>query len=1019
MASFIRGKQAGMQNDLSAGILPGVFTPEEQVRYGVASQISCLAYDPVQSLLAVGTTQSRFGRGTIYVYGQGRVHRVIQPKGGASLRQLQFSANRLVSLDAKSELALWNLDTGERVAGTVSAGPAAAMATDPMLDWAFLGLSNGEVVAYDLDRERLSPLRVPNLWRTRPDATDVGRVRARPATSSTMVTASMGLVSLQLHPRDAGKLLVGYSKGAVIYSFKHEQATRYFEYVVPAGAPGGNGETPDVERRPRLIQALWHPTGTFVLTAHDDGSLVFWDPKDGRVVLARSLYASGVDQASAGGPTKPRLLDPFVKIAWCCKKNPDDTALLVAGGLAFDAPEKGLTFLDLGPTPVYATSSWQMLSDHFRGKRQQLLPIPPGTEISGFCLAPRLTPHFDGASDPIAVFTLLSSGEMLTLSFPSGFPISPTNQLHPSISFVAPFVSQYAVATMARDRWLGLTETRNTGEPLLRGGAPAPRPRRRYERRNILQTAHADGTVRIWDAGHGDEIENPAVLQVDVARAVARDRDVEITALSLAAVTGELAIGTRVGEVVLFRWGTNRTFGSNSGDSNKTNAGPSNPGGFTDISKRTEDSLQDGLQPWVLYEMLQGPVSMVAGSDVGFVAAGSENGFLSIIDLRGPSLIFHGALADFAKSEKRSSFLGGRHGSGSSSSGQKKDYPVVAEFAVLSLEGKSYSSLVCLVGTQQGKLLTFELLPSADGYTAKLAGMTDLKDKIVAICPIVADTGVSAVATGAAVAGLRSGQHVNGTLVVATQSEARIFRPVAAKGASKSFDDVFCYAAEVVHNELHGHALVGMFGDGTTRAFTLPGLKEISRAPLAQLDAARLGDAVVSPSGDIFGWTGPSELVIVSSWGAVRGPDGPGDTLVNPDLAVPPRPTISNLQWISGTQYVSPLDLDLLIGGPDRPPSNRMMAAAAEEARIARHQGATGAGAPPGQAGLQRAGTGQEGWGQYLSRQFNERTEKLTFVSDGMDNLQEQSQGWADDVSKYVSNQKRSLVMGAVKSKFL
>jgi len=39
MASFLRGKQAGMQNDLSAAILPHLFTPEEQTRYGVNSQI--------------------------------------------------------------------------------------------------------------------------------------------------------------------------------------------------------------------------------------------------------------------------------------------------------------------------------------------------------------------------------------------------------------------------------------------------------------------------------------------------------------------------------------------------------------------------------------------------------------------------------------------------------------------------------------------------------------------------------------------------------------------------------------------------------------------------------------------------------------------------------------------------------------------------------------------------------------------------------------------------------------------
>lgn len=59
-----------------------------------------------------------------------------------------------------------------------------------------------------------------------------------------------------------------------------------------------------------------------------------------------------------------------------------------------------------------------------------------------------------------------------------------------------------------------------------------------------------------------------------------------------------------------------------------------------------------------------------------------------------------------------------------------------------------------------------------------------------------------------------------------------------------------------------------------------------------------------------------------------------------------------------------------------------------------------------------------EGWGAWATRQFNERTERLNAVSDGMNNLQQNSAGWADDVNKYVNKQKRGLVMGAMKSKF-
>ncbi|KAI6343157.1 hypothetical protein MCOR30_001597 [Pyricularia oryzae] len=985
MASFLRSRQAGMNVDLSVKIEPQHFSPAEQARYGINSQISCVAYDPVQSLIAVGTNESKFGNGKIYIFGQSRVQKCISPNKQASIRFLHFVADRLVSLDSRSELSIWDLDTAQRLGGYGNAGAVACMVTDPMLDWVLMGTTSGDVFAFDLDRSRLSNFRLPNFWKQRDP-----RVRAP------------NMVSMQLHPRDIGKLLIAYNSGAVIYSFKQNQPTRFFEYVLQPGAPGGTGDKVNTVRTPRVIQAVWHPTGTFVLTAHDDGSLVFWDAKDGRMIAARSLSEINVDQPTAE-PPRPVLLEPFTHIAWCCKNDPDDTGLLIAGGLPVGSTEKGLTFLELGPTPIYATSSWEVLSNHFKGKRQHLLRAPLGADITEFYLLPRSSPHFAGAQDPIAVIALLNSGEMITMSFPSGYPISPTNQLHPSLTFVHPFVMKVAVTTVSRERWLGMIEVRNQGEPLLKGGALARRLRRRHDSRNIIQVAHADGTVRLWDVGHGDDIENAGMLQVDVARSTGRYEDLEITALSMASHTGEFAAGTKTGEVAIYRWGTNKHFQHDSETDIK-----SNPGGLTDISIRSEPSLREGLQPLILYEMMQGPITALQVSNVGFVAVGSENGFFSIIDLRGPAIIMQASIAEFTKQEKRSSFLRG-HSSGSSG----KDWPVVIEFGVMTLEDDNYSSIACFVGTNQGKVATFKLIPSGGGYSAKLAGVVNCGDQIISISPIMTETGAPAAATREIVAGLREGKQVNGTLVVATQTEIRIFKPATAKGASKSFDNVFCDAAAVTEFELHGHAIVGVFGDCTARAFSIPGLKEISKASLnGTMDPGRSGGSLVTPTGDIFCWAGPSELVAVPVWGGGTGVSNSDDTMINPAMKVPPRPTISNMQWISGTQHVSPTDLDELIGGPDRPPSKRMIAAAAEEQRLARGGGVSSS------STAMRAGATQEGWGEYLTRQLNERTEKLNIVNDSMDNLQTKSQGWADDVNKYVSKQKKNLVLGAIKGKF-
>lgn len=709
---------------------------------------SSLAYDPVQSLLAIGTNETTFGSGQIYIFGQQRVQVVLTLPRRASVRDLQFCANRLISLDSKNDIIIWDLATGKRLATYAPPGVVTSVVTDPMLDWAFIGLQNGQVMAYDLDREKLAPLRLPNFWQER-------NPRAR----------ILPVVSMQLHPRDIGQLLIGYTEGAVIYSFKQNIAIQYFQYEVPAGAPGGNADplATDKARYPKLTQVFWHPTGTFVGTAYDDATMVIWDPKEARIVMARTLTDTHVNKpgtkASSIGNTPGTfaLKEPFARIAWCCKENPDDTGILIAGGVPTTLTQKGMTFLELGPTPVYATSSWNVLASHFEAKRQHFLPTPPGAEVVDFCLVPRASPHFAGAQDPIAIIALLTSGELITLSFPSGHPISPTNQLPPSVSFVHPFVTTFAVATVDRTRWLGMTENRQQGPLLLRGGAEGVKPLRRYEARNIIQMAHGDGTVRLWDAGHGDELENGRTLQVDIARALDRYDDVYVTKMSMAVSTGEFSVGTAAGEVVVYRWGGNKLFGRDALQPTEVNRG-----GITVISQRSEPSLKEGLQPYILYDMAKGPISALKTSEVGFVGIGSENGTFSIIDLRGPGLIFSASMNDLVKQDKRGGFIKKKQ-----SHTTEEDWPVVIEFGVLTLEGDNYSSIACFVGTNGGKVATFKILPEANGgYTAQFAGVSALEDRIISIDPIVASTGKPASATGATVGALRTGQQTHGSLVV-------------------------------------------------------------------------------------------------------------------------------------------------------------------------------------------------------------------------------------------------------------
>ncbi|KAF2144568.1 uncharacterized protein K452DRAFT_266511 [Aplosporella prunicola CBS 121167] len=1007
MAHLLRGKQTGIQNDLSAGITQDLFLLDHINRYGINSQISQIAYDPVQSLIAVGTNNTQFGHGQIHVFGEGRISVVFKlpAKDSPSVKTLQFCANKLVCLDSKNDLSIFSLETKTLLASHSPPGTVTALHTDPTLDYALLGMQNGDVLAYDMDREALAPFRLPYFWKDFDS-----RARYSP------------VVTLSLHPRDIGKLLIGYNEGAVTYSFKQNQAQKFFRYEVPPGAPGGDSDASSINiaRRPRLTHAVWHPTGTFILTGHEDNSLVVWDPKDGRIVMARTLHDANINKPGAGSKTLDEasdtapLKEPIFRIAWCANgSDPDDTALLVAGGGSTAMPTKGLTLFELGRTPIYNTSSWQVLSDHFENpKRQRILPTPPNAEVVDFCLIPRTSPHYAGAHDPIAILALLSSGEIVTLSFPSGLPISPTNQLHVSMTFVHPFVNRVSLASVDRTRWLGMVEKRSRGPAILKGGAAGKLPLKHFEHRNIIQTAHADGSIRLWDAGHGDEIENESVLQVDCARAVGRIEGVEVAHLSLSGATGELAAGFRSGEVAVFRWGTNPKVGSEPppAEGNK-------PHVLTDITPRRDPALAEGLMPFTLLDEQNGAVSALKLSDVGFVAAGFEGGSLAIIDLRGPAIIYQANVQDFIKQDKRGSFR-----RSSNASGPKLEYPTCMEYSVMTLEDEDYSSILLHVGTNLGHLATFKLLPDPSGrYTVQFVGSVHLDDRIISISPIKVETCAPAYATQRAVAGLREGVKTNGVLVVVTFTGARIFKPATHKGASKSWDEFLCDRAMVARFEDSGYALLGLFGDGYVRAYSIPALKEIGSTKIDHVfDTRRFGESNITSTGLLLGWNGPAEMAMVNIWGTGQDMVSRGslDMLYNPNMLIPPRPTISNLQWISGTQHITPSDLDLLIGGPDRPPSKRMLDQQRSEERQ-RYDAERAAKNPAGQGQAgSSSGEQDEGYWAYLQRQMNERTERLGIMDDNMERLENNSAGWANDVQKFVQKQKRGFVMGAVKSKF-
>lgn len=112
------------------------------------SQISAIVYDPIQSLIAVGTSDTQFGSGQIYVFGQRRVSVVFEFPRKASARFLQFCADKLVSIDSKNEISIYSIETRRMQISYAPPGQVTALLTDPSLDYAFIGMSNGLLIVH-------------------------------------------------------------------------------------------------------------------------------------------------------------------------------------------------------------------------------------------------------------------------------------------------------------------------------------------------------------------------------------------------------------------------------------------------------------------------------------------------------------------------------------------------------------------------------------------------------------------------------------------------------------------------------------------------------------------------------------------------------------------------------------------------------------------------------------------------------------------------------------------------------
>ncbi|QBM85848.1 Lethal giant larvae(Lgl) like, C-terminal [Metschnikowia aff. pulcherrima] len=1038
-----------LRNSGSASLTPEILAKHLKIVAGdqlglPKDSVVAASFDPVQSLLAVATK-----RGSVHVYGQNCVEVVFELRTSGTISDIRFVKGvYLVCVEALGNVTVLSLHTKQILATYLAPGAITAVETDPSMDWLILGMANGAVLFYDVDRFHLTPLRIDNLQKLVLPKQKMSPVH-----------------SIQWHPRDIGTILVSYSHCAVQYSLSSGAIKNAFIYKLTPGCKGfeflNNFETGGKKKLfgsvkeviCRMREAHYHPNGLHVLTAHDDGSLVFFDANDGTLLQARTMKDTYLHLQ---GPSVHSESSRELRLAWVTGQDPEDTRILVSG--SSEGHPDIIEVLDLGFTLKYTLTSHEKQGDFYArsaaSTNKLLVKFNRRLQSEGAAehivkllpIAAEGQPYFQGGHNPSHVLVITNFGGVHLVQLePTTTPI----KVPPSLQSICPPMTFSTVQTVRRVDWFGVVSNRRNGPgadfSLVSGGAPVdrhfPRPIGSEDGVNdILISGHEDGTVRCLDVTAGERQGGESTIEFNLKDTLdtgAGSAPYRVTHVSFAFECRHAVVGLANGNVAICKFGKVAT-SSLTPPTRKdyTNCPVLHTNGDASIVDLGGRILGQFIQPSFIPSTLlnltaEDKILCLKMSNAGFAAVGYKSGRLVVCDIsRGPAVILN--LESVTKHLP-------------SVSGQC--FVTAIEFAIMEYGQDGFSSLLMFIGTNAGgNFLTFKIVPQRSGafeavFADKTLGLNYRsadptgESGIDRIMPVHATTGESAVATLETFQRLGQSILVPGLVVISSTRDLRVLKTPKQKLAHKVVDET-CVASGIVTFRNKGAALATVTKSGFIKLFSLPSLSDIADVKIPSEVFKRLKESLESGaaltssvlySGEIFLKVSPSEVLNLFLYDETKNKTfkvKPTDTLFNDTAIIPTRPSSGALLWAKGQiTYISNKDLTALIAGPNRKPAKHPESELAynisPEANPNQSYGTYG-GANPNKA--------KEGYAEPVRRTATTNPYAIgtqRFVRglrDGLDSVEEQvnnyASGFSEAMTESVDTGKKSMYSLAFKSKF-
>ncbi|XP_075035324.1 lethal(2) giant larvae protein homolog 1 isoform X2 [Mixophyes fleayi] len=435
-----------------------LFAFNKTVEHGFPNQPSALAYDPVLRIMAIGAKS-----GAIKIYGAPGVEFTGLHKDTATVTQMHFfpGQGRLLSLLDDNTLHLWEMQLKDGCShieeicsfilpGRQGSPPSVTHVTVILVvascDVAGLGTEGGGVYFLQIPNLKLledETLLQDQVLQSLPDEYRCGK--------------ALGPVeSLQQHPKQPGKILVGYSRGLVVL---WDRVSRKVEHLFL-----GNQQ---------LESLYWESSGTSLISSHSDGGYMVWGAVNNNSLSTSQPVTSTI-------PYGPFPCKAINKIQWHSSSS-GNPFIIFSGGM---------------PRASYGDRHCVTV---MQGKTLVTLDFTSRL-IDFFTVSPLQSE--DGLDNPTALVVLVEE-ELVVIDLQTpGWPTIPSPYLAPLHS--SAITCAYHISNVTLKLWERIIIAGEQQNPQLSSASwPIDGGRSLAEepaQRGLLLTGHEDGTVRFWDA---------------------------------------------------------------------------------------------------------------------------------------------------------------------------------------------------------------------------------------------------------------------------------------------------------------------------------------------------------------------------------------------------------------------------------------------------------------------------------------------------------------------------------------